>query len=86
MARKTLSAEERMNMISGLQIWFDKLTKTGLLSGALLAQAVPAPLPPALVVLLKILAEKGIGPNIVLKKNEEEQDKEDKNGKDKQVD
>ena len=36
MANKKLSAEERMNMISGLQIRFDKLKKEiGVLSGAL---------------------------------------------------
>ena len=35
MARKMLSAEERMNMISGVQIRFDKLKKTGVLIGAL---------------------------------------------------
>ena len=41
MASKQLSAEKQMNMISGLQIQFDKLNKeTGVLSGALPAQAV----------------------------------------------
>ena len=76
-----------MNMISGLQIQFDKLTKeTGVLSGALQAQAVSAPPPPAPAVLPKILAEKGIGPDIVLEKDEEEQDAEDENGEYKQED
>ena len=86
MTRKQQSAEERMNMISGLQIRFDKLTKeTELLSGALPVQAVSAQLPRAPAVLPKILAEKGIGPNIVLENDEKEQDAEDENGKDKQA-
>ena len=57
-----------MNMISGLQIRFDKLKKeTGVLSGALPVQVVFAPPGlPAPAVLPKILAEKGIGPDIVL--------------------
>ena len=68
-------------MISGLQIRFDKLKKeTGVLSGALQSQAVFAPPPPAPAVLPKILSEKGIGPDIVLEKEEEEQDAEDENG------
>ena len=74
-------------MISGLQIRFDKLKKeTEVLSGALLAQAVSAPPPPALAVLPTILAEKGFGPDIVQEKNKEEQDEKDENGEDKQVD
>ena len=87
MASKTLSAEERMNMIFGLQIRFDKLKKeTGVLSGALSVQAVPAPPPPAPAVLPTILAEKGIGPDIVLEKDEEEHDAEDENSEDEQAD
>ena len=74
-------------MISGLQIRFDKLNKeTGVLSGALPLQAVPAPPPPAPAVLPKILAEESIGPDIVLEKDEEEQDAEDETGEDEQVD
>ena len=43
MASKKLSAEKRMNMIFGLHIRFDKLNnETGVLSGALPAQAVSA--------------------------------------------
>ena len=57
-----------------------------MLSGALPAQAVSAPPPPAPAVLPKILAEKGIGPDIVLEKDEEEQDAEDTNGEDEQAD
>ena len=87
MANKKLSAEERINMISGLQIRFDKLkNETGVLSGALPFQAVTAPLPPAPAVLPKILAEKSIGPDIVLEKDEEQEDAEDENGEDEQVD
>ena len=56
-----------------------------MLSGSLPAQAVPGPPPPAPAVLPKILAEKGIGPDIVLKNDEEEQDEKDKNGEDEQV-
>ena len=86
MASKTLSAEERINMISGMQIRFDKLNKeTGVLSGVLLAKAVSAPLPPAPAVLPKILAEKGFVPDIVFEKNEEEQGEEDENSLDEQV-
>ena len=59
-------------MISGLQIRFDKLIKeTEVLIGALPAQAVHAPPLPAPAVLPKILAENGIGPDIVLEKDEE---------------
>ena len=69
MANKTLSAEERMNMISGLQIRFDNLKKeTGVLSSALPVQAVSAPPLPEPAVLPKILAENSIGQDIVLKK------------------
>ena len=74
-------------MISGLQIRFDKLkNKTGVLSCSLPAQAVSAPPPPAPAVLPKIQAEKGIGPDIVLKKDVDEQDAEDENSEYEQVD
>ena len=70
--RKKIFAEERMNMITGLQIFSDKLKKeTGVLSGCLPAQAVPAPPPPATAVLPIILAKNGIGPDIVLEKDTE---------------
>ena len=66
MACKTLFAEEQMNMISSLQIQFDKLkNEIGVLRGVLPAQAVPGRPPPKPSVLPKILAEKGIEPNIV---------------------
>ena len=75
-----------MNIISGLQIRFDKLkNETGELSGALPVQAVPALLLQAPAVLPKILADQGIGPDIVLKKDEKEQDAEDENGEDEHV-
>ena len=78
MARKNLFAKERLNFISALQIRFDKLQKeTGVLSGALPAQADLAPTLSALAVLPKVLADNGIGPNIVLDKDEEEQNKEE---------
>ena len=57
-----------------------------MLSGALPLLAVPAPPPPAPAVQPKILAEKSIGPEIVLEKDEKEQDAEDENGEDEQVD
>ena len=56
-----------------------------MLSSALPAQTVSAPPPPAPAVLPKILAEKGIRLDIVLAKDEEEQDEEDETGEDKQV-
>ena len=57
-----------------------------MLSGAIPAHAVPAVPPLAPAVLLKILAEKGIGPDIVLKQDEEKQDTEDENGEHEQAD
>ena len=56
------------------------------MSGAFPVQAVPAPPPPAPALLPKILAEKGIGPDIILEKDEEEQDADDENGEDEQLD
>ena len=71
MPRKNLSAEERLNMISALQIRFDKLkTETGVLSGALPAQVAPSPPLPAPSVQPNVLAEKGIGPDIALNTDE----------------
>ena len=43
-------------------------------------------MPPAQAVLPKILTENGIKLDIVLKKDEEEQNKENENGEDRQVD
>ena len=57
-----------------------------MLSGALPDQTVSTPPPPAPAVLPKIIAENGIKPDIVLKKDEEHQDEEDENGEDKLVD
>ena len=70
MARQTLTEEERMNMIFGLQIRIDMLKKeTGVLSGALPAEAAPAPPLPAAAVLPKVLAVKGIKPDIIFEKD-----------------
>ena len=81
MARKNLSAEERLNIISALQTRFDKLKKeTGVLSGALPAQAAPSPPLPAPAVLPKVLGEIGIEPDIALNTDEEEQDEEEEYG------
>ena len=57
-----------------------------MLSGAIPAQAVFAPPPPAPAVLPKILAKKSIEPDIVVEKDEEEQDEEDENGEYEQAD
>ena len=75
MARNKLTAEERINLISKLQIRFDQLRKeTDVLCGALPAQtaleASPSP-PPAEVP--KPLAEKGIRQDAVLEVEENEQ-------------
>ena len=66
MANKKLTAEERLNSISDMQIRFDKLKKeTGVLSGALSARFALEPPPAAPQMQLKVLAEKGIGPEKV---------------------
>ena len=64
-ANKKLTAEERLNSIFGFLIQFDKLNKeTRLLSGAIPSQvALDAP-PVTRPVQPKVLAEKGIGPEI----------------------
>ena len=60
MARKNLSAEERLNIISALQIKCDKLNKANkVLNGILSAQAAPAQPQAEPAVLPKILAAKG---------------------------
>ena len=73
-ANKNLNAEERLNSISGLQIQFNKLKKkTGLLSGAikpLIAHEAP---PAARPVQPKLLADKGIWPEIEPEKEEQEE-------------
>ena len=61
MSRKNLSAKERLNLISGEQIQFDKLKKkTGVFSGALPVQAAPAPQPQTLSVFPKVQAKNDI--------------------------
>ena len=63
MANKKLTAKERLNSISDMQIRFDKLKKeTGVLSNALPARPALEPPPAAPQMQLKVLAEKGIGP------------------------
>ena len=62
MANKTLTAEERLNSISDMQIRFDKLKKvTGVLIGALSARPALEPPPAAPQMQLKVFAEKIIG-------------------------
>ena len=81
MPRKNLSAEERLNIISSLQIRFDKLKKeSGVLSGALPAQAASSLPLPTPAVLPKVLVEKAIEPDIALNTDEEEQDEEEEYG------
>ena len=77
-ANKKLNSEKRLNSISGLQIQFDKLKKeTGLLSGAIQPQvAHEAPLA-ARPVQPKVLADKGIEPEIDPEKEEQEEQYED---------
>ena len=83
MARKKLTAEERINLISELQIRFDKLKKeTGVLSGAMPPQAAPEAPPPPPGDVPNILAAKGIGPDAALEKKEKEQDEVPEKGED----
>ena len=78
MSRKNLSADERLNLISGEQIQFDKLKKeTGVLSGTLPAQAATAPPPLSPSVLPKVQDEKGIGSNIASEDEEENLEEEE---------
>ena len=64
-ANKKLTAEKQLNSISGLQIQFDKLKKeTELLSNTMPPQNAIEALTAALPVQLKVLANKGIGPEI----------------------
>ena len=77
-ANKKLNAEERLNSISGLQIQFDKLKKeTGLLSGAIQSQVAHEAPPAARPAQDKVLADKGIGPEIEPEKKEQEEQYED---------
>ena len=77
MSRKNLFAEERLNLISGKQIQFDKLKKeTGVLIGTLPAPSVPAQPSPTPSVLPKVQAEKGIGLDIASENEEENLEEE----------
>ena len=63
MANRQLTAEERLKLISDMQIWFDKLKKeTGVLSGGCFASPALEPPPAAPQMQLKVLAEKNLGP------------------------
>ena len=64
-ANKKLTAEKQLNSISGLQIQFDKLkNETGLLNGTMSPQVAFEVPPAALHVQPKVLADKGIEPEI----------------------
>ena len=64
-ANKKLTAEKQLNSIFGLQIQFYKLKKeTKLLSGTMPPQVAFEAPPAALRVQPKVLADKGIGPEI----------------------
>ena len=72
---KKLTAEEQLKSISGLQIQFDKLKKeTGLLSGTMPPQVAFEALPAARPVQPKVLADKGIGPEIELEEDKQYED------------
>ena len=78
MSRENLSAEERLNFISGEQINFDNLKKeTGVLNGALPDKAAPAPQPPTPSVLSTVLAEKGIKLDVESKDKENSLEEEE---------
>ena len=63
MVNRKLTAEERLNSISDMQIRFDKLKKeTGVLNGAFPAWPALEPPPVAPQMQLKVIAENSIGP------------------------
>ena len=64
MANKKLTAEKQLNSISGLQIQFDKLKNTGLINGTMPPTVACEAPPAALPVQPKVLADKGIKPEI----------------------
>ena len=71
-ANKKLTREEQLNLISKLQIHFDKIKKnTGILSGAIPPQvALEAP-PAAWPVQPKVIADNGIKSNIETENKEQ---------------
>ena len=74
-AIKKLTAEERLNSISGLQIQFDKLKKeTGLLSGEIPPQVGFEALLAVRLVQPKILVDKRIKPEIEPEEDEQYED------------
>ena len=77
-ANKKLNAEERLNSISCMQIQFDKLKKeTGLLSSAIQPQVAHEAYPAARPEQPKVLADKGIKPEIEPEKEEQVKQYED---------
>ena len=77
-ANKKLTAEERLNSISGLQIQFDMLKKeSAFLSGAIQLQIAIETSPAARTVQPKVLADKCIG--LEIKTEEEEQNEQYEN-------
>ena len=77
-ANKKLTAEKRLNLISGLQIQFDKVKKeTELLSSAISHQAALKAAQAAWPVQTKVLEDKGIGPEIEPKGEVQEKQYED---------
>ena len=77
-ANKKLTEEEQLNSISGLQIQSDKLKKeTGLLSGTMPPKGAFEAPPAALPVQPKVIAGKGIGPEIETEEIEQEEQYED---------
>ena len=73
-ANKKLTADERFYSISGFQIKFDKLKKeTLLLIGAIPLQVALVAPPAARPLQPKILADKGIGPEIEPEEEEQEE-------------
>ena len=81
--KRKLTAEERLNSISGLQIQFDKLkTVTGLLSVAIPPQVAPEALPAAQPLKNNVLADKGITPEEEEQEEQYENELEDKDKSD----
>ena len=77
-ANKKLTSNERLNSTSVLQIQFDKLTKeSGLLTGAIPPQVALETAPAARPVQPKVLAVKGIEPEIEPEKEEDEEQYDD---------
>ena len=73
-ANKKRTAEERLNLISGMQIQFDKVKKEiWLLSGAIPHQVAREAPPTAWPMQPKVIADKGIEPKIEQEEKEQEE-------------